>query len=360
MKVIKNIKKINESILDSIPDRNHLGYVIHNVTAWERDYSPKDLTNLDEVARACAKYDDDYTVEEYKTAIEYYNFTDEDGNVIDHDGDEDFDESLNEDEFYGLRVTQTSNAPYTYYFNFKEPLTDDLLKEIKNRIGKDMYVLDIPKEYNAVQSDKENVSKPTKVLMIRLDRDELDEGFEDSCSNLNEGHKLYNKIILYKSSTNHIYADKEFAKQLGDSFNLQMISLRIPPDQDNLNLKATTALDEDITQSNDTKTCVICGKEFTGHGNNAQPVKDGLCCDNCNMTKVIPTRLNVSKKVEDFEHPLDKVIKDDKIAKLNSRIDELGAKLDIMLEKEDYDRDEFDRLASIQAELIRERMSLQR
>lgn len=37
--------------------------------------------------------------------------------------------------------------------------------------------------------------------------------------------------------------------------------------------------------------CSICGEEFDGFGNNAQPVKDGLCCDFCNEKVVIPTRI---------------------------------------------------------------------
>ena len=39
------------------------------------------------------------------------------------------------------------------------------------------------------------------------------------------------------------------------------------------------------------KTCCICGKKFRGFGNNAQPVKDGRCCDECNSTVVINARL---------------------------------------------------------------------
>lgn len=43
-------------------------------------------------------------------------------------------------------------------------------------------------------------------------------------------------------------------------------------------------------------TCCICGKEIPAvggwtQGNNAQPVKDGRCCDECNMSVVIPARL---------------------------------------------------------------------
>jgi hypothetical protein len=48
--------------------------------------------------------------------------------------------------------------------------------------------------------------------------------------------------------------------------------------------------------------CVICGKTIepllhptTGevawtHGNNAEPIKEGRCCDDCNWNVVIPRR----------------------------------------------------------------------
>lgn len=40
------------------------------------------------------------------------------------------------------------------------------------------------------------------------------------------------------------------------------------------------------------KKCCICGKEFTGFGNNPEPVKhDGECCNECNMQYVIPERI---------------------------------------------------------------------
>ena len=41
-----------------------------------------------------------------------------------------------------------------------------------------------------------------------------------------------------------------------------------------------------------TLVCPICGKTFIGYGNNPYPVaKDGRCCDECNITSVIPMRL---------------------------------------------------------------------
>lgn len=37
--------------------------------------------------------------------------------------------------------------------------------------------------------------------------------------------------------------------------------------------------------------CSICGKEYVGYGNNAQPVNDRRCCDECNLKVVIPYRI---------------------------------------------------------------------
>ena len=39
------------------------------------------------------------------------------------------------------------------------------------------------------------------------------------------------------------------------------------------------------------RVCSICGMEFTGYGNNAEPINDGICCDECNIGAVIPRRM---------------------------------------------------------------------
>lgn len=44
------------------------------------------------------------------------------------------------------------------------------------------------------------------------------------------------------------------------------------------------------------KLCCICGKAIEGHGNNAAPLADGECCDECNMTRVVPERLRMAKE----------------------------------------------------------------
>ena len=48
----------------------------------------------------------------------------------------------------------------------------------------------------------------------------------------------------------------------------------------------------------DKKICSICGKEYTGWGNNAWPVNEGRCCDACNWNYVIPARLTEMSKAK--------------------------------------------------------------
>jgi len=37
-------------------------------------------------------------------------------------------------------------------------------------------------------------------------------------------------------------------------------------------------------------TCSICGWAYTGQGNDAQPINDGRCCDQCYARHVVPER----------------------------------------------------------------------
>lgn len=41
--------------------------------------------------------------------------------------------------------------------------------------------------------------------------------------------------------------------------------------------------------------CCICNEPYEGYGNNAQPVKSGICCSECNLTVVIPARIQRTK-----------------------------------------------------------------
>ncbi len=54
---------------------------------------------------------------------------------------------------------------------------------------------------------------------------------------------------------------------------------------------------------NEYNICVLCNKEYEGIGNNAQPLVEGECCDNCNI-KVLKERLK-----EAGEHPAQEKLK---------------------------------------------------
>ena len=60
---------------------------------------------------------------------------------------------------------------------------------------------------------------------------------------------------------------------------------------------------KDTTEKNEVLSCVFCGadiehevspktgKVYWTQGHNAEPVKEGRCCNSCNENVVIPTRL---------------------------------------------------------------------
>ncbi len=44
------------------------------------------------------------------------------------------------------------------------------------------------------------------------------------------------------------------------------------------------------------KKCCLCNETYNGYGNNPAPLSDNetdRCCDDCNLTKVLPARLGM-------------------------------------------------------------------
>ena len=72
-----------------------------------------------------------------------------------------------------------------------------------------------------------------------------------------------------------------------EDYQLELESL------DLLKEEAEATFDNDETEK---QVCCICGEEYTGYGNNAEPYKEGRCCDKCNMKFVIPYRLSQLRK----------------------------------------------------------------
>ena len=53
-----------------------------------------------------------------------------------------------------------------------------------------------------------------------------------------------------------------------------------------------TRMDAETTEDVD-DGCCFCGADYGRYGNNAQPLFDGRCCNNCNTEMVIPARISM-------------------------------------------------------------------
>ena len=59
--------------------------------------------------------------------------------------------------------------------------------------------------------------------------------------------------------------------------------------RDPMDSEEAKAMDKDNSQ-----ICVLCNESFAGWGNNPEPLakyEEGVCCDQCDMDKVIPKRI---------------------------------------------------------------------
>ena len=46
------------------------------------------------------------------------------------------------------------------------------------------------------------------------------------------------------------------------------------------------------------KDCIICSQRINNFGNNALPIIEGQCCDECNQRLVVPMRFRISYLVK--------------------------------------------------------------
>jgi len=49
--------------------------------------------------------------------------------------------------------------------------------------------------------------------------------------------------------------------------------------------------------------CSVCGREYTGFGNNAWPINPGRCCNDCNQIVVGHRMLSVSRGKGAYPYP---------------------------------------------------------
>lgn len=50
----------------------------------------------------------------------------------------------------------------------------------------------------------------------------------------------------------------------------------------------------------DDNKCCICGANYGGYGNNAEPVASGRCCNDCNAEVIIPARISMMFDAESY------------------------------------------------------------
>lgn len=157
-------------------------------------------------------------------------------------------------------VTKLTNDDIIYYY-------DDGILYDKNHIRIMDYDLSIKHEEDrkkfTQEGDKLNMDK-TEVKAEYEDRmtdADLDEEFTTE-----DEEALLNKFV-----------DEPKPEETENPFELDYAKVDVNGD----------IIEEDLGE----EPCVICGEPITGYGNNAEPYKEGRCCDACNMKFVIPARL---------------------------------------------------------------------
>ena len=49
--------------------------------------------------------------------------------------------------------------------------------------------------------------------------------------------------------------------------------------------------------------CSICNEKIEGFGNNAQPINDGMCCDDCNNLVILARiNVNITERIKDMSN----------------------------------------------------------
>jgi hypothetical protein len=59
--------------------------------------------------------------------------------------------------------------------------------------------------------------------------------------------------------------------------------------------------ERDMANKTKAKVCSICHEQYTGYGNNAQPLNNGRCCNHCNDAEVIPARIRAIQERDEPE-----------------------------------------------------------
>ena len=155
-------------------------------------------------------------------------------------------------------------------------------------------------------SDKSEVKRMFFTYAVRADDGEdYDDDIDESlCEDFKDAPRVQfpcNGLMLKGTlSGNSISTSGMVEVYIDDSYynneplNYRAISIYNPYEDRYIKDNKFLVPEDKIEYINDriekTKICVICGRPYTGYGNNAAPVAEGQCCDECNISTVIPLR----------------------------------------------------------------------
>ena len=121
---------------------------------------------------------------------------------------------------------------------------------------------------------------------------QVEKNIRTDLSNLHFCFKMYDKGFFEKPI--HVITDEGFDYALHKAVERANEICKRSVKEHELSLYFVKDMEGDNIEFNCSRKyiCCICGEEHIGYGHNPNPVTiDGECCDKCNMSVVIPTRL---------------------------------------------------------------------
>ena len=152
--------------------------------------------------------------------------------------------------------------------------------------------------------DKKNQHHADESVFDQLDRINDEEVTEDLEGDIDDEYSTDFRYYVYDADNNCVgdpfdYQDdaEEFA--LENNYPVVKIHRYYRDTDGDLNPDGDPEVVwKKVTEDAEEKICCICEQPFKGYGNNAAPVCDGVCCDMCNLEKVIPARFAQFKRTQ--------------------------------------------------------------
>jgi len=157
--------------------------------------------------------------------------------------------------------------------------------------------------------------------------------------------------VKFVNAYKHALSNRDLTEAVGE-VRAKEIWEELKQLPENVNVWTAKATPEELEKIKKTKwlgarivgkvgDCCLCGKEYTNYGNNARPIAEGRCCDDCDVDVVLLRRLDLQREGKKWNNPLDRKSMDgikeaymrgeridspEKIAKLRGFIERYNAK----------------------------------